>query len=707
MAILNTIRKRTTVLIIVIGLALFSFVISGIFTSSTFQGQGGFTSSIAEVNGNPIPLEKFQQSLEIATRTYGSALSNTAMVSMVVEQEIRGELLDQQFDQLGLEVEGDQLLDYISASAYADVPEFQDEYGQFDRYKFKAAIAEWRATNPAQYDAWLNDEARFLQAAKERMYFTLVQAGITATNAEAATTFKVKNDKVSFEYLQLPYNSVADSLVKVSEADIKAHVSQFPERFKQDEERDLRYVHFKDLASEEDQQAVLASITELMTAAEEFDANTNKTLSRPSFAETDNVAEFLSRYSDVAYDSVPRPRNQLPVEHADSITSLAVGESYGPYKHGDTYKVSRLMDYNKYGSVRARHILVAYEGAERAASTVSRTKEEARAKARELLAKARGTEVAFAQLATEESDGPTASRGGDLGYFLNGDMVDAFNDYAFSNPIGAIGLVETSFGFHVVKVEDKRDVYQVATLVRNIEPSEATINKLYTDATTFEMKAKDSDWKQFPLIAQDMGYSFNPITKLKAFTENLPVLGSQRSIVKWAFDGQTKIGDIRRFDLADGYVIAQVVKQRKEGLQSPEDVSPLVIAQIRDQKKAALLLKQNAGQSWEAASALSQVQSGTASALSTDASVIPGIGTEPFVVGNALTLQEQGESQWLKGGQGIYKVRVTAKTPAMELPVIEPYARSIAEERVAQGSQSAYEALKKAAKIVDNRAIIY
>ena len=233
MAILNTIRKRTTVLIIVIGLALFSFVISGIFTSSTFQGQGGFTSSIAEVNGNPIPLEKFQQSLEIATRTYGSALSNTAMVSMVVEQEIRGELLDQQFDQLGLEVEGDQLLDYISASAYADVPEFQDEYGQFDRYKFKAAIAEWRATNPAQYDAWLNDEARFLQAAKERMYFTLVQAGITATNAEAATSFKVKNDKVSFEYLQLPYASVADSLVKVSEADIKAHVSQFPERFKQ------------------------------------------------------------------------------------------------------------------------------------------------------------------------------------------------------------------------------------------------------------------------------------------------------------------------------------------------------------------------------------------------------------------------------------------------------------------------------------------
>jgi len=132
-----------------------------------------------------------------------------------------------------------------------------------------------------------------------------------------------------------------------------------------------------------------------------------------------------------------------------------------------------------------------------------------------------------------------------------------------------------------------------------------------------------------------------------------------------------------------------------------------VIAKIRDEKKAGLLIKQNAGQSWEAASALSQVQSGTASALSTDASVIPGIGTEPFVVGKALTLQEQEESQWLKGGQGIYKVRVTAKTPAMELPVIEPYARSIAEERVAQGSQSAYEALKKAAKIVDNRAIIY
>lgn len=707
MAILNTIRKRTTVLIIVIGLALFSFVISGIFTSSTFQGQGGFTSSIAEVNGNPIPLEKFQQSLEIASRTYGSALSNSAMVSMVVEQEIRGELLDQQFDKLGLEVEGDQLLDYISASAYANVPEFQDDYGQFDRFKFKAAIAEWRATNPLQYDAWLNDEARFVQAAKERMYFTLVQAGITATNAEAATTFKVKNDKVSFEYLQLPYSSVADSLVKVSEAEIKAHLSKFPERFKQDEERDLRYVYFKERASEQDVKEVLDGITALLVPSEEFDTNTSTSVTRESFTETDDVVGFLSRYSDVAYDSVPIPRTQLPVEHADSIIKLSIGASYGPFKHGNTYKVSRLMDYIKDGSVRARHILVAYQGSERAASTITRTKEEARAKARELLTKARSAEVAFIKLATDESDGPTASRGGDLGYFLNGDMVDAFNDYAFSNPIGAIGLVETSFGFHVVKVEDKRDVYQVATLVRNIEPSETTINSLYTDATSFEMKAKSGDWKQFPLIADDMGYAFNPITKLKAFTEDLPVLGAQRGIVKWAFDAQTKIGDIRRLDVADGYVITQVVKQRKEGLQAPEDISPLEIARIRDEKKAALLLKQNAGQSWEAASAIAQIQTGTASALSTDISVIPGLGTEPYVVGKALTLQEQEESQWLKGGLGIYKIRVTAKTAALELPVIEPYARSIAEERIAQGSQSAYEALKKTADIVDNRAIIY
>lgn len=707
MAILNTIRKRTTVLILVIGLALFSFVISGIFTSSTFQGQGGYVSSIAEVNGTPIPIEKFQQSLEIANRTYGNALSNSAMISMVVEQEIRGVLLDQQFDKLGLEVEGDQLLDYIEASAYANVPEFQDEYGQFDRYKFKAAIAEWRATNPAQYDAWLNDEARFLQAAKERIYFTLVQAGLTATKAEAATTFKIENDKVSFEYLHLPYSTVADSVVKVTDADIKAYVSKYPNRFKQEAERDLRYVYFKDLPSEEDDKAVLDAITALLEPSEEFDSNSNTNVVRESFKETDDVAGFLSRYSDVAYDSVPRPRIQLPVEHADAITALAVGESYGPYKHDGAYKVSRMIKYIKDGSVRARHILIAFEGAERAASTITRTKEEARAKAREVLRQARSEEMVFAQLARDESDGPTASRGGDLGYFLNGDMVDAFNDFVFANSIGAIGMVETPLGFHVVKVEDKRDVYQVATLVRNIEASEATLNKLFTDATTFEMKTKDSDWRQFPIIANDLGYTFNPITKLKAFTENLPVLGAQRSIVKWAFNNDTNIGDIRRFDLADGYVIAQVVKERKEGLQAPEDVSPLVIAQIRDEKKAALLLKQNANQSWTAAEGNAQVQSGSASALSTEASVIPGLGTEPFVVGKALTMAEQEESEWLEGGLGLYKVRVTSKTPAMELPSVDPFARSLAEERVAQGSQSAYEALKKAADIVDNRAVIY
>ena len=129
----------------------------------------------------------------------------------------------------------------------------------------------------------------------------------------------------------------------------------------------------------------------------------------------------------------------------------------------------------------------------------------------------------FTTLARENSDGPSAPRGGDLGYFQEGLMADEFNDFCFGNPVGTIGLVETQFGYHVIKVDDKQDVIQVATLAREVEPSEQTINTLFTDATKFEMAVIDDEPENFGDIARESSYTVRPVNKIKEMRKTYQV----------------------------------------------------------------------------------------------------------------------------------------------------------------------------------------
>src|SRR5690606_3489079 len=129
------------------------------------------------------------------------------------------------------------------------------------------------------------------------------------------------------------------------------------------------------------------------------------------------------------------------------------------------------------------------------------------------------------------------------------------------------------FGYHIVRVDDKQDIVQIATLARELEPSDETTNKLFTDVTKFEMEATSSD-HAFTDLAKKEGYTVRPVNKIKEMDENLPGLDAQRSIVQWAFNGDTEVGDIKRFNVHNGYAVVQLTADIKEGLMSVEDASP-------------------------------------------------------------------------------------------------------------------------------------
>ncbi len=708
MAILENIRKRTTVLILIIGMALFAFVISDVLTRGGGLGGGNIGSTVGEINGEDIGIDAFRQQMEAAQGTFGASATSTQMVNRVWDQTVRNTLLDQEFERLGIDIQQDQIMNLIRTNpTFTQNPNFQDADGNFDEDAFLNTISDLRLNSPAQYAQWLQTEEALMRAAKEQTYFDLIRAGIGATLKEGEWDYRMSNDKVDISYVRVPYTSIPDSTISVSKEEIAAYMKENEGDFKQEAARDIRYVYFRESASEADEQKIQDDLAALLEDEEVFDATAeDSTRVERGFRNATDMAAFLDRNSDTPYDTTYISRRVMPAQFADSILNLQVGEVYGPYKENNTYKYTRMMGRKAEGAVKASHILVAYQGALRANPTVTRTQEEAETRAQELLQQARENEGNFAQLARDNSDGPSAPQGGDLGFFQEGIMTPAFNDFAFGNEVGTIDLVETEFGYHIVKVDAKEDVVQIATLSRNIEPSEETINALFTEATSFEMAVAESP-ETFGGIAEENGYSVRPVNKIKAMDENLPGIGAQRRIVQWAFNRDTEIGDIRRFDLSDGYAVAQLTATYREGLMATEDASVQVLPILRREKKAAQIIAANAGKDMQTIAADNNVQVSTASALNIKSPTIPAAGREPLVIGTAMSMEQGATSDLIEGETGVFVIQVTGKQASPEMTNYAPYATSLNTALGPRVTTGVYEALKSKADIEDNRSDFY
>ncbi|MEP0214792.1 MAG: SurA N-terminal domain-containing protein [Cellulophaga sp.] len=700
MAILENIRKRTTVLILIIGLALFAFVISGIFSADGMSGAKTGTT-VAEINGKDISIDKFRREVEAASNRFGAGATSMQVVNSVWDQEVRNAVLSDEFDDLGISIEQDQIINFIASNpGFAQNPQYQNENGVFDEYIFKEFISTLKTENPGQYALWIQQEQAIMQAAKEQTYFNLIKAGLGATLKEGELDYKLANDKIDIKYVRVPYTSIADSSVAVSKDEISSYINDHKEDFKQEKARDFQFVYFEEKPSLEDEKAVKEKVLSLLNDKVEY----NDTIL--GFRNTKNVEEFLDRNSDLKYDTIYKTKNVLTPKFADTLMALNVGDIYGPYRDGNFFKVSKMISKKKDGNVKASHILVAWEGAERANPEVKRTKEEAKKRADELLKDAKKGDVEFSVLARDNSDGPSATRGGDLGYSQQGRMTPKFDEFMFSNNVGTIGMVETEFGYHIVKVDDKQDLVRIATLARAIEASEATINSLFTKATQFESDAKDTD-KTFLELSKEKKYVARPVNKIKAMDENLPGLSAQRAIVQWAFNDDSNVGDIKRFSVNNGYAVVQLTGKYAEGLMSVEDASFMVLPKLRKEKKAAQIIAANKGKDLDAIAKANNVSASTASALTMKSPTIPGAGREPFVVGNAFGLNQGETSGLLEGETGVFMVSVTKKEEAPKLENYSTYANMVQTTATQRVNSAVYNALKKSAEIEDNRAMFY
>jgi peptidyl-prolyl cis-trans isomerase D len=697
MAILSKIRNRSGLLLILIGFALLAFVVQDLFSN----GFKSISKDVGSVNGKDIAYEDFRIKVANAEKNgqNGQQLTTLQASNQVWNQEVNINLLTAEFEKLGLRVGEKHIVEVFKADPNIGQNQmFLDATGKFDVKKFK----DYFKSNPEGIQILKEREKDAELNAKYQIYNALVKGGLFTTEAEGKFKYEAEMNKVTFDFVSVPFSSIKDSDVKITDEEILAYMKTKEKKFKSEETRELDYVLIQEKPSAEDEAEVKNKINSLLTSRVEFKDGKNDTL--PSFRSATNVAEFVNQNSDIPFDSTYIAKQDLPAEHAEQLFALATGEVYGPYMFSNYYCISKALGRKAGAKSKASHILISWEGTQVPNKKEKRTKEEAKAKAEGLLAQALANPSMFMVLAMSNSDDSSAQQGGDLGYFAPGAMVKPFNDFVFNNPVGKIGLVETEFGYHIINVTDKQDAIRLATIAEKIEPSEATNDKIYTQATKFEMDAANKD---FAALAKEAKLTVNPSVRVKPIDENFGQISNQRQIVKWAFAGDTNIGNVKRFEIANvGHVIAKLKKVTEKGLMSVEEARPQVEGLLKNKKKAEMIKAKMTGSSLAAIAASNKVSIMNAVDLTIENAAVPGAGFEPKVVGTAFTSKAGQLSKTIDGNSGVYILVTKTVTKAPALPKYTDYVNKLKPQAVGNAGRF-MQALKNDADIQDNRADFY
>ncbi|MFP9112523.1 peptidylprolyl isomerase [Flavobacterium sp. RHBU_3] len=701
MAVLSKIRERSILLIGIIGFCLLAFVIGDVVKSGNFSG-GKYVGS---VNGTDIPYLEFNKKVaNMQQRQPGATYGQTA--NYIWNLEVNKVLFADLCEKAGIRVGKDHVLGVYAQSVGND-PRFLNAAGKFDKAKFNEFLVGLKTSNPTQYQMIESERPEIESSAKTQLYVTALKAGFFTTNLEAKQKYAQESDKANFDYVYVPYSTVNDEdpKVKVTDQELIDYMKKNEKKYKAEASRDLEVVFVENKPSAADEAEVKKTIEGYLQPQVKLVGGTTDTI--PSFATmpASEVEEFVNLNSEMKYDTTYYTKAQLPVEFAQQILALAPGQVFGPYNNNGMYTITRMMGKKPGASTKVAHVLVAYKGAMRA--TVTRTEEEAKKIAEGYLAQVNANPDAINLLARANSDDPGAvQNGGVYDVTPEGGWAKEFKDFAVASPKGKTGIVKTDFGFHVMRILDKEDGVRVASIAQKILPSEATIDANFQKASKLEMEARDSK-KPLKDLAKAAGLTVMPANHIAATDENIPGVGAEREVVRWAYSDDTKIGDVKKFDTSKGSVVVSLKAINEKGVLPLEEAKTSVLPIVRNEKKAKIIREKMKGATLEAVAQSAGASVASATGVTLASPMIMGVGPEIKVVGKAFGLAAGKTSALIDGQSGVFIIRTKNIEKAPALPSdaaivnrLNSQGRGGLDGRFAQ-------ALKDKAKIEDDRAKFY
>lgn len=697
MATLEKIRNRAGVLVaVVIGFALFAFILGDILGSGTSL----FSNTqfeVAEIGGTSIPYQELQRKIDNLSEIYKMNTGEPSLTTEVYEsiyeqawqQLINEYVMQKEYDKLGILVGSDELFDMVQGRNIHPIVRqiFTDpSTGMFNQgalLNFLRNMNQDPSGSSLAY--WLFVESEIIGERKAVKYNGLLEKGLYVTSLQAKNAFLETNRRVDFDFILQSYATVSDTLVSISDKEIKNYYKKNKSDFQQEHTRDIEYVAFEILPSDEDNRDSKQWIDGMVE----------------EFSTVQEVKQFTNLNSDVPYDVTNYSFGELSDEINNFMFNARVGDVYGPYFENGAYKIARLAEINFLpDSVRARHILIQ--------PSEILSQEQAKVKADSLLNLIkRGAN--FDLLAIEHStDNGSRFNGGDLGWFPEGMMVKPFNDACFAARKGDKFLVETQFGYHVIELTDRAaDVkkVQVAVLTREVEPSTATYQRIFMQASSFA--GANSTYEKFQSAVVEAGLSKRIANNLLPADNRIAGLESPREMIRWAFNSkQHSVSQV--FEISNKFVVATVSKVREKGTKPLADVKNDIELILRKDKKAEiiraeLMNEKNAGSSMEQIALKRNLNIESALEISFSSFSIPNAGIEPKVIAYASSFEEGRISEPIAGENGVFLIRVTN----IEAPEAADYTMEKSRLRNNFASRvgfEAYEALKKIADIKDNRS---
>ena len=685
MAVLSKIRERSLFLILIIGMALFAFVASPSDIMKFFQSDKA--GLVGTINGEGVSQEDFTNVIK-NIKANSPDMKDGDASKQAWDGFVREKIYVSQLEKAGIVVGEKDIWDAITSRFKSD-PKFQNDLGMFDEEALKAYIDDLRENKDLdeaskyQWAYWVATENQTKRALEQNAYLDLITAGVGTSLLEGKHDFITNNTTVNAEYVLLPFSSIADSTVTVTDADIKSYIEKHKNEFQVEASRSIQYVKFDLVASEEDKAAIKEGLIADISALK-----SNK---------GEELESLVYDSSDIQEEEKFIEKSKLNTKVADTLYNLNIGDVFGPYEDNGYYKITKYVSEKKINSVKASHILVSYKDSLNSKPEITRTKAEAEARAKKLLAKVKNYSIEeFAEEAKVSSDGPSAPRGGALGTFKEGRMVPEFNDWIFSHKTGDIGMVETQFGFHVIMIEETFPAREFATIAKLIEPSQETESTIYETATKFENDiAKGGNFIE---LAKENKFTIKNAQKMTKNSDVIPgLVGNNSQIVNWTFEEDVKKGDVKKFDVTKAYVVAEITNVEEKGLQSISGAKAKAKPAILNNKKAALLKAKLDGTLKEIADR-EGVRIQKTRELSFSKPVTSTLGRDKIVVGTLLGMKEGEVVHGVQGSNGVYSLKLTSKVVPEELSTYEPYRKQL-NAKLKKDETKIYQALKDISEI--------
>jgi peptidyl-prolyl cis-trans isomerase D len=710
MQIIQGIRdKGAAIVIAVISLSLIGFILMDAKQGGNNLKAG--SNSIGKVNGSDIDQAEFSKKILLAEsqeeQQSGQKPSTTRIAQIrdqVWNQVVAEKVFYAEAAKLGIDFTSKELDNILKTDDQSN-PLMQDRSmvnpatGKLDMSKVGPALANIKKAKGEQWDAINSQiiEPQKLTSVSTK-YFALLNAAAYYPTWMEEKDGKESKSFANISYVEIPYQTISDSTIKVTDAEVEAYVKDHKAQFKQEAGRMISYVGFSQLPSAADSAKTKAQVEAL----------------KAEFAAEPNVKNFIARNaSSIPYDSTYQPKARIKSTKIDSVLAAPQGTVYGPYVDGGSYVLAKVLGTKPVpDSTRARHILFPVNDPQ----TGKPIMEEAQAKkmADSILALVKGG-ADFAALAKQYGTDGTKDKGGDLGYFgYSGPMVAEFNAGTFGKPVGTKEVIYSRFGYHVIEITGEKNLnpgYKIAFLAKDIIPSEETINNASNEAIKL---SSEKDAKKLNAYIQKNGLQKISVpTLIKENDAQIGQMQDARQLVKWAFEA--KKGDVSDpMPVGDQFVVATVDKVYEEGTQDLETARPLAENSIREEKKAAQIISAlGANPTLESAAAKYAKEikiTGADSSLTFKAGRIDSLPVEPKLIGaifNNTNLNKVAAP--LAGKTGVFVFKVNSISEKATDPNEDKVQNRIQQTAALRNMAAAnwFEGLRKKASIKDNRSKFY